>query len=285
MSQHSRTFDLSSPVARVVFWGMVVMFIAFLLGPVFWMLSTSLKPNTEIFVQFPSIFPHAPTLNSYFRATASDGILTYLLNSSLTAGGSALVTTALAATAAYGFAKFKFLGRRPLMLGMIAAQMLPFGLILIGLYPVLETLKLLNTRVGLSLGYIVFALPPGIYIMYTFFIRIPNELLESARIDGASEFVVLTKIVLPLTVPALVSVWLYSLMWAWNDLLYALTLVSSEGLRTIGPGLLLRFFGEMQQDWGAAMAASIIASVPIVVVFGLLQRWFLQGLTVGSLKG
>lgn len=285
MSAGLRVFDLRPLPARAGFVALVVGFMLFLLAPVLWMLSTSFKPNDEIFVQFPSLLPHAPTLASYGRAVASGGILTYLGNSSLTAGGSALATTLLAALAAYGFAKFRFLGRRPLMLGMIAAQMLPFGLVLIGLYPVLEQVGLLNTRLGLALGYIVFALPPGIYIMYAFFVRIPSELIEAARVDGAGELTVLRRIVLPFAAPALVSVWLYSLMWAWNDLLYALTLVTSEGLRPIGPGLLLRFFGEMQQDWGAAMAASIIASLPIVVVFSLLQRWFLQGLTAGSVKG
>jgi multiple sugar transport system permease protein len=278
-------FDLSRPFARLMFRGLVAAFVVFLLGPILWMVLTSLKPNSEIFVQFPSVIPRRPTLASYARALDASEILLYLRNSVFTAGGSALITTALAALAAYGFAKYRFFGRRGLMLGMIAAQMVPFGLILIGLYPVLAWVHLLNTRLGLTLSYIVLALPSGIYMMYAFFVRIPGELLEAARVDGAGELGVLFRIVLPASLPALISVGMYALMWAWNDLLYALTLTTSDGLRTIGPGLLLRFFGEMQQDWGAAMAASILASLPIVALFTWLQRYFLQGFMLGSVKG
>jgi multiple sugar transport system permease protein len=280
-----RLFDLSRPVTRLIFGALLGGFVVFLLGPILWMVLTSLKSNTEIFVQFPSVLPHRPTLDSYARALAASDILLYLRNSVVSAGGSAVITTALAALAAYGFAKYRFFGRRGLMLGMIAAQMVPFGLILIGLYPVLAWVHLLNTRLGLTLSYIVLALPPGIYMMYAFFVRIPNELIEAARVDGAGEFAVLGRIILPASLPALISVGMYALMWAWNDLLYALTLTTSDGLRTIGPGLLLRFFGELQQDWGAAMAASILASLPIVLLFAWLQRYFLQGFMVGSVKG
>jgi multiple sugar transport system permease protein len=278
-------FDLHRPLARLVFRALLAGFVIFLLGPIVWMVLTSLKPNTEIFVQFPSVVPRRATLASYARALAASDIVLYLRNSVVTAGGSALITTALAALAAYGFAKYRFFGRRGLMLGMIAAQMVPFGLILIGLYPVLAWVHLLNTRLGLTLSYIVLALPPGIYMMYAFFIRVPNEIIEAARVDGAGELAVLGRIILPVSLPALISVGMYALMWAWNDLLYALTLTTSDGLRTIGPGLLLRFFGEMQQDWGAAMAASIMASLPIVLLFAWLQRYFLQGFTVGAVKG
>jgi ABC-type glycerol-3-phosphate transport system permease component len=118
---------------------------------------------------------------------------------------------------------------------------------------------LLNTLPGLTVAYVVFALPPAIYILYSFYSRLPDELLETARIDGASEPDILFRVILPLFKPALISVGVYSFMRAWNDLLNLLTLVTQDNLRTIGPGLLLNFFGGMQQDWGGARAAAILA--------------------------
>ena len=273
-----------APVAIAFRYALYAAFFIFLFFPVYWMLATSLRRPGEIFVQFPSFFPTAPTLDNFIRALSQSNLRVYLLNSLITAGGSACLTTSLAMLAAFGFAKYKFKGRRGLMYLMISAQMFPFAIILISMYSILQTAGLLNTLTGLTVAYIVFALPPAIYILYSFYSRLPDEMLEAARIDGASEFVILFRIILPLSKPALISVGIYSFMWAWNDLLYSLTLVTQDDLRTIGPGLLLTFFGEMQQDWGGAMAAAILASLPSVIVFAFLQRYFVAGLTSGSVK-
>ena len=259
-------------------------FWVFLFFPVYWMLATALRSGTDIFQQFPSLIPLQPTLQNFRRTLVSSDLLLYLRNSLVTAGGSALLTTFLAMLAAYGFAKYRFRGRHPLMYAMLAAQMFPFGLLLISLYSLLFSAGLLNTLLGLTLAYIVFALPPAIYILYSFFSRLPDALMEAARIDGASEWDILLRIILPLSKPALISVGIYSFMWAWNDLLYSLTLITRDDLRTIGPGLLLTMFGEMQQDWSGAMAAAILASLPAVVVFMVLQRYFVEGLTSGAVK-
>lgn len=276
--------ELNRLSARAAFIGVAMAIALFLFFPVLWLITTSFKPDAEIFLKFPSILPAAPTLHHFEKALQASGLLIYLRNSFVTAVGSAVLTTTLAALAAYGFAKFSFRGRQTLMLMLIAAQMFPFAVLLITIYPMLKAAGLLNTLTGLTLSYIVFALPSGIYILYTFFAQIPDELLEAARIDGASEFMVLRKVVLPISIPGLVAVGVYSFMWAWNDLFYSLTIMSSNDMRTVGPGLMLEFFGEMQQDWGAAMAASIMASAPAVLVFAFLQRYFIQGLTAGAVK-
>lgn len=256
----------------------------FLFFPVYWMLVTALRPGGTVFVQFPRLFPAEPTLENFTNALLRSDLLIYLRNSLITAGGSAVLTTTLAMLAAFGFAKYKFRGRHPLMYLMIAAQMFPFGIILISLYSLLFAAGLLNTLLGLTIAYVVFALPPAIYILYSFFSRMPDALIEAARIDGASEWSVLVRIILPLSKPALISVAVYSFMWAWNDLLYSLTLITRDDLRTIGPGLLLTLFGEMQQDWAGAMAAAILASLPAVIVFAVLQRYFVEGLISGAVK-
>ena len=276
---------LTTPWSRIGFAAITALIAAFLLFPILWLVVTSLKPEAEIFVKMPSLLPLAPTLDNFSRALGASGLPRYLLNSLITAAGSAILTTLLAALAAYGFAKYRFRGRQSLMLLLIAAQMFPFAVILITLYPMLKAAGLLNSLLGLTLSYIVFALPSGIYILFTFFVQIPDELIEAARIDGASEVTILRVIILPLASPGLVAVGVYAFMWAWNDLFYSLTIISSKNLRTVGPGLMLEFFGEMQQDWGPAMAASFLASAPVVLMFTLLQRYFVQGLTAGAVKG
>jgi multiple sugar transport system permease protein len=277
--------DFASRSSRLVFALTFVAMAAFLGFPVFWMVSTAFKPGAEIFVRFPTLLPAAPTLEN-FRGVLGQGELPrWLMNSLLTAGGAALLTTALATLAAHSFARFRYRGRKAMMALMISAQMFPFAVLLISLYPLLQAAGLLDSRLGLTIAYIVFALPTGTYMLFSYFVRLPEELIEAARIDGASEIAILWRVVLPVSVPGLVTVALYAFMWAWNDLLYAMTLVTSPELRTVGPGLLMSQLGEMRQDWGAAMAASLVASLPVVIAFALVQRWFVQGLTSGAVKG
>jgi len=275
---------LSRRSEKLIMYSSIGFFVFFLLMPVAWMLSTSFKPPEEIFRQVPTLFPQAPSWQNYIRAVTQTDILVYLGNGLFVSTLNALLTTGLAALAAYGFAKYRFTGRKGLMLLMISAQMFPYAVLLISLYPLFQWVGLFDTRGGLILAYLVFALPSSIYILFSYMVNLPDELIEAARMDGASESRILRELILPLLVPGLITVLLYSFMWSWNDLLYSLTLITSETKRTIGPGLLLTFLGEMEQDWGAAMAGSVIVSTPIILVFALLQRFFIQGLTAGAVK-
>ena len=275
---------LHSPGQRLAFWTVFALIGAFLFLPLGWMALTSIKPESEIFVRFPSLWPDAPTLQSYVQLFSRGEMVDQLRNSLITAGGGALLTVTLATYAAYSFAKFRYRGRKPLMFLMLSAQMFPFAMMLISLYPMLQWAGLLNTRLGLVIAYIILALPSGTYMLYSYFVNIPTEIIEAARADGAGELYILHRIILPLAMPALVTVGLYSFMWAWNDLLFSLTLVTKPELRTVGPGLLLNYIGESRSDWGGAMAASIVSSLPVVIGFAFLQRFFIQGLTAGAVK-
>lgn len=275
---------LHSPGQRLVFWLTFALIASFLFLPLVWMALTSIKPESEIFVRFPTLWPDAPTLQSYASLFTRGEMLDQLQNSLITAGGGAILTVTLATYAAYSFAKFRYRGRKPLMFLMLSAQMFPFAMMLISLYPMLQWAGLLNTRLGLVIAYIILALPSGTYMLYSYFVSIPTEIIEAARADGAGELYILHRIVLPLAMPALVTVGLYSFMWAWNDLLFSLTLVTKPELRTVGPGLLLNYIGESRSDWGGAMAASIVSSLPVVIGFAFLQRFFIQGLTAGAVK-
>jgi multiple sugar transport system permease protein len=276
--------NLHSWRARLAFGSVLALIGAFLFLPLAWMAITSIKPESEIFVRIPTLWPRVATLANYEQLLARGDMLLQLRNSLITAGGGALLTVLLATYAAYSFAKFRYRGRKGLMFLMLSAQMFPFAMMLISLYPLLQWTGLLNTHVGLIVAYIILALPSGTYMLYSYFVNIPTEIIEAARADGAGELYILHRIVLPLAMPALVTVGLYSFMWAWNDLLFSLTLITTPELRTVGPGLLLNYVGESKSDWGGAMAASIVSSLPVVIGFAFLQRFFIQGLTAGAVK-
>ncbi len=276
--------DLSSRKAKAVFALALASIGFFLFFPLYWLVISSVKANAELYRVVPTPLPLAPTLEHFTKALTTGKLPMYLGNSLITSGASATLVTILALYAGYSFAKYRYFGRQPVMLFMLSAQMFPFGLLLISLYPMMGTLNLLDTRIGLVLSYIVFAMPVSTYMLYSYFSQVPDELIDAARADGASDLRIFHTIVLPISIPPVVTVFLYSFMWSWNDLLYSMTLIVSDDKRTIGPGLLLTYLNEVNADWGGAMAASLVASAPIVAAFMFLQRYFIQGVTAGAVK-
>ena len=276
--------DLSAWQAKAVFGGLALAIGFFLFFPVYWLVASALKPDAELYALTPTLFPQGVTLDHFRTALTEGGLPRQLANSMIVSLSSAAINATLATYAGYSFAKYRYFGRKPVMLFMLSAQMFPFGLLLITIYPMFTAAGLIDTRTGLMLSYIVFALPVATYMLYSYFSQVPNELIEAARADGASDLRILHTIVLPISVPPIVTVFLYSFMWSWNDLLYSLTLIVSEDKRTIGPGLLLGYLNESNADWGGAMAASLLAALPVVLGFMALQRFFIEGVTAGAVK-
>jgi multiple sugar transport system permease protein len=277
-------FDLSSRSAKLVFGTVAILIAFFLFFPIYWLVISAFKPNAELYRITPTLYPHDPVLTHFATAFGRGNLLQQLRNSLVVSCSAAALNTLLAIYAGYSFAKFRYSGRRLVMVFLLSAQVFPFGLLLISIYPVVTSLGLIDSLAGLTLSYIVFALPVSTYMFYSYFTQVPSEMIEAARADGAGELRIFHTIVLPVSIPAVVTVFLYGFMWSWNDLLYAMTLIVSESKRTIGPGMLLAYLNEVNSDWGGAMAASIAASAPIVVAFAFLQRWFIQGVTAGSVK-
>jgi multiple sugar transport system permease protein len=277
-------FDLKPLAARLVFALVLGAIALFLFFPIYWLAISAFKGNSELYRVIPTLWPQEPTLEHFRTAFGRGQLGTQLGNSLLVSGSAAALNLLLAMYAGYSFAKFRYAGRRLAMVLLLSAQVFPFGLLLISLYPIVTDLGLMDTRLGLVLSYIVFALPVSTYMLFSYFTQVPGEMIEAARADGAGELRIFHTIVLPVSVPALVTVFLYGFMWSWNDLLYAMTLIVSEDKRTVGPGMLLAYLNEVNSDWGGAMAASIVASAPIVIAFAFLQRWFIQGVTAGAVK-
>lgn len=277
-------FDLRAYSAKAVFAAVAILIGLFLFFPIYWLVISAFKPEAELYRVIPTIFPEGFTVKHFSTALFQGDLPLHLKNSLINSTSAAAINTWLALYAGFSFAKYRYLGRRFVMGFLLSAQMFPFGLLLITLYPAMSDLGLLDTRLGLILSYIVFALPVSTYMLYSYFSQVPDPLIEAARADGASDLRIFHTIVVPISLPAIVTVFLYSFMWSWNDLLYSMTIVVSRDLRTVGPGLLLNYLNETNSDWGGAMAASILASLPVVTAFLFLQRLFIQGVTAGAVK-
>ena len=179
--------DLSTWQAKAIFTGIALLVGFFLFFPVYWLIVSSLKPDAELYSLSPTLWPNELTLK-HFRTAIFDGSLPlHLSNSLIVSLSSATINATLATYAGYSFAKYRYAGRRPIMLFMLSAQMFPFGLLLITIYPLLTNFGLLDTRFGLMLSYIVFALPVATYMLYSYFSQVPNELIDAARLEAFSE--------------------------------------------------------------------------------------------------
>lgn len=254
------------------------------LFPFAWMALSSVKTLRELYTVPPSWVPAAPTLANYFKVLFESNVPRYFLNSVVIAAGATLVALVFAIPAAYGFGRFNFRGKRFWQASILAGQMLPTAAIIVPLFIVLRYLGLLNTYAGLILVYMILTLPLCVWMLIGYLRAIPVELEEAATIDGASRLVVLWRIVLPLALPGIVAVMVYSFVTAWNEFIFALCFALDSRVKTLPIGL-AEFSTEFNTDWGAVMAASMIMTLPIVLMFLVMQRVFVTGLMSGATKG
>ncbi|MEA5015594.1 MAG: carbohydrate ABC transporter permease [Candidatus Limiplasma sp.] len=268
---------------RIFFFASLVLIGLFVFFPLLWMVNTALKPSSETFTL--SFFSSQMTLANFLAVLSDQRILVYLRNSLVVSSISSVLATTVSAMAAYSFSKFRYRGRRALMTGIMLSQAFPHAILLLTIYTVMRKLGLLDNYLSLVLSFITFTLPTATWTLKAYFDQIPDALMESARIDGASPLQIMVKVILPLAVPGLISIAIYGFVWAWNDLLYSLTLVTGADKRTLAPGLILTYMGEFTNNWSNMMAASILVSLPVTLIFIFLQRYFIQGLTSGAVKG
>ncbi len=254
------------------------------LFPFAWMALSSIKTLRELYTVPPSWIPAAPTLSNYVKVLFESNIPRYFLNSVVIAAGATLIALLFAIPAAYGFARFNFRGKRFWQASILAGQMLPTAAIIVPLFIVLRYFGLLNTYAGLILVYMILTLPLCVWMLIGYLRAIPVELEEAAIIDGASRLVVLRRIVLPLALPGIVAVMVYSFVTAWNEFIFALCFALDSRVKTLPIGL-AEFSTEFNTDWGAVMAASMIMTLPIVLLFLVMQRVFVTGLMSGATKG
>ena len=254
------------------------------LFPFVWMGLSSIKTLGELYTVPPHWWPDTPTLANYAKVIFESNIPRYFLNSVIISVGATGLALILAIFASYGFARFDFKGKPFWQAFVLVGQLLPTAAIIVPLFITLRVLGLVNTYWGLILVYMIITLPLSVWMLTSYFRAIPVELEEAAIIDGSSRLGVLFRITLPLSLPGLVAVIVYAFVTTWNEFIFALCFATDSSVKTLPIGL-SEFSTEFNTDWGAVMAASMVMTVPIALLFLVFQKLFVGGLTAGGLKG
>lgn len=255
----------------------------FAAGPVLWMLSSSFKSNTQIFELPPRLITDTFSFDAYIAIFTNGETMRFFLNSYIVAGAVTILTLIVAIQAAYAFSRFEFRGKRILNVVIVSVQAVPPITLLIPYFGLMVALGLYNSYLGLILTYMVFTLPYAIIMMTGYFNTLPKELDEAVRVDGAGSMTALWRILVPISIPGIVSVGIYTFMIAWNEYLFALTLTRTIDMRTVPIGIQL-LMGQHSYEWNQIMAMSVLGSIPVLILFLIFQRYFISGLTAGSVK-
>lgn len=275
------------PLPRVLYYIVCTILAVIFIFPLFWSVFTSFKTPAEASASPPNIIPSHLSFSNYIHlASYGSGLSTYLFNSSIVAIGTVFGTLLLSGLAGYGFSRFNFPGKNVVFLVILSTLMIPFQSILTPLFLVLHLLHLQNSLLGLALVYITFQLPFGIFVMRNAFDTVPRELEEAGLVDGCTTVSVIYRVMLSLVTPGLVTVALFAFFNSWNEFLAALIFMTDNSKYTL-PILLLNaqsgLFGTV--DWGALQAGVTIAMLPCLILFLLLQKYYISGLVAGSVKG
>ncbi len=251
--------------------------------PVVWMLSTSFKANGEVFQVPPRLITKSFSFDAYTKILTNGSQLRFFLNSYIVALSVTALTLLVAILAGYGFSRFNFPLKRSINAVIVSVQAVPPITLVIPYFGLVVALGLYNTYPGLILTHMVFTLPYAIIMTTAYFNTLPRELDESVKVDGASGWTALWRILVPISVPGLVAVGVYTFMISWNEYLFALTLTRTDDMRTVPIGIQL-LMGQHSYEWNQMMAMSILGSIPVLVLFLLFQRRFIGGLTAGAVK-
>lgn len=272
-----------SPIFKILQYAVLIFFALVCLVPIFWVMANSLKNISEIAIN-PLGPPTTLRWGNYAEAWTVGRFGRYFANSIIVTVPIVIGSVGLSALAGYGLARYKVRGTTVIFYTFLLGLMVPFQSIMIPLFYILRDLGLLGTYWAMILPSIVVGLPFGIFFMRAFFLRLPDELADAAKIDGASEFAVFWRVMLPLSLPAIAAQVVFQFMAAWKEFLIPLIYMQREELRPLVLGLMF-FRGKYTQNIPLTMAGAMIVMLPILVIYIIFQRKFIQGMTAGALKG
>jgi N,N'-diacetylchitobiose transport system permease protein len=274
-----------SPKKRRLGWNAIGLLVALVMGfPVYWMVITALRPSQEILSYHQKLYPSSVTLDQFRRAMAMPNFWNNVKSSVIISAFSVVIAIGIGLLAAYAIGRFRFWGRRGLMIALLVVQLIPATSMLIPIYIQLNKAGGLNQYWGVIAVYSATTLPFSVWMLRGFIVNIPKELEESAMVDGCSQMQAFRRVILPLLAPGLVAASIYALMTAWNEYLFAYVLLQDNNKYTLSVWL-LDFTTTRGTDYGALMAGSILIALPVVIFFLFVQRKVASGLTAGAVKG
>ena len=275
------------PLARLPIYAFLVVAALLMVAPFLWSISTSLKQPGDVFAYPPQLLPDPATLQNYVDVFTKLSFGRYFLNSVIVTGSVVLLNVLFGTAAAYAFAKLRFPGREAIFFLLLLTLMVPFQVNLIPLYKIMVELHKAIPAIGADTYFGIVAPSAiqvfGIFLMRQFLRAVPDEILESARMDGASELRILRSIVFPIALPGMATLAIFTFLGAWNDFLWPLIVTNSDEMRTMPVGLAL-LARKNASNWGDTMAGTVLTAAPLIIMFLVLQRRFIEGLTAGSVK-
>lgn len=266
--------------------GISVVLLCVLLFPLYWVFITSLKTETEIFSIPPSFYPHILNTASYAAQMVSGDFNMFqsFANSLIIALGAMLIAVVLAVPASYSIARYRFAGRKMILLGFLVTQMLPVSVLLTPMFIMFKNMKLYNTWGAAILADATIGIPFSVLILKNYFASIPKELEEAAYIDGCNRLTAFIRILIPIAKPGVVVCGIFSFLYAWGDLAYGMTFILDQQKRPVTAGI-FNFMGQYGTKWSYLTAFAIVSIIPVAIIFIFMQKYIISGMTSGAVKG
>ena len=248
------------------------------------MMLSSLKPATELFKIPPKVFPESFSLEWYVEAFRNANVVRYFMNSFVVASATTIIVIVMATLGAYSLTRFRYFGRKAITVATLSAYCIPPIMLMIPLYRIIVGIGLNASLFGVIIGHTTVTFPFAIWLLISFFRSIPREIEEAALVNGASDFTVFYKIILPLCVPGILSTGILVFILSWNEYLLASVLATQDTMKTLTVGL-ANYISSTEINWGVIMALGTATTVPVVLMFMAIQKYFVEGLTAGAVKG
>ena len=260
----------------------LALFVVIYLCPILWMTLSSFKADSELFRYPPQLLPEQFSLENYLDAWARGDFSLYFRNTAIVAVSATVLTVVINTMAGYAFAKYSFPGGNAIFLFFLSTLMLPLEVLMIPIFQVVKAFGLYNNFLGLIIPSA--ATPAGVFLVRQYFLTIPNEIMDSARIDGASETKIFLRLMLPLARPIMSVLAIFAFLWRWNDYMWPLVVIRDSDMYTVQLAL-ANFSGQYAVEWGSLLAMSVLTMIPVLILFLVFQKQFMKGMVAGAVKG